>query len=171
VVEEHATGLFTRSYVSQTTSGNDALVLLRDGAVKQMSIGYNTVRSATDEETGIRDLLEVDLWEYSPVTWAMNRLARVTGVKDGNCTLALKRFAAMQDEITAGRMLDPNYLDRMIDTLKALREATPGGRPPSPDGNGEALDPAVKGIAAELSAFVQRVKLGEDLEEFAQSVR
>jgi HK97 family phage prohead protease len=171
VVEEHSTGLFTRSYVSETSSGNDALVLLRDGAVKQMSIGYNTVRSMTDEETGVRDLLEVDLWEYSPVTWAMNRLARVTGVKNGDFALALKRFAAIQDEITADRMLDPTYLDRMIDTLKALREATPGGRPPSLDGDGEALDPAVKAAAADLSAFVQRVKLGEELEEFAQSVR
>jgi len=171
VIEEHSTGLFTRSYVSETTWGNDALVLLRDRAVKKMSIGYNTVRSMTDDETGIRDLLDVDLWEYSPVTWAMNRMARVTGVKNGDSALILKRFVAMQDEITAGRMLDPNYLDRMIDTLKALREATPGGRPPSPDGDGEALDPAVKGIAADLSAFVQRVKLGEGLEEFAHSVR
>ena len=170
VVEEHSTGLFTQSYVSETSTGNDALVLLRDGAVKQMSIAYNTVKSMTDEDTGVRDLLEVDLWEYSPVTWGMNKLARVTGVKAGEYGLALKKFAAMREEISGSRLLDPRYLGEVIDALKTLREAMPGN-PPSPDGDGEALDPALKVIATELSEFVSHIRIGEELADFARGLR
>jgi len=172
VVEEDSSGLFTRSYISRTSRGNDALVLLHDGAVKEMSIGYNTVKALTDEETGIRDLIEVHLMDYSPVTWGMNRLARVTGVKGNDYALAVRRFAAMRDDITGGRLSNPDYLTQLIDALKALRDATPGhDGPPSPNGGGEALSPALKQIGADLSRFVQGVRVRDDLEEFARSLR
>ncbi len=171
VVEEDSTGLFTRSKVSETTQGNDALVLLRDGAVKEMSIGYNTIRSLPDEETGIRDLLEVHLMDYSPVTWGMNRLARVTGVKSGQYALALKRFAAMRDEITGGRLQDPDFLAQTIDTLKALRDAMPGDSPPSPNGDGEALDLTLKAVATDLAGYVQSLRSSRELEKFARSLK
>ncbi len=167
VIEEHSTGLFTRSRISETTSGNDALILLRDKAVTQMSIGYNTVRCQIDEETEVRDLLEVNLWEYSPVTWGMNRMARVTGLKGHE---ALKKFAAMREELSAGRLLDPRYLGELIDALKALKEAMPGGKPSSPNAP-EALDQSLKSIAADLSAYVQQIELSEQLREFANSIR
>ena len=137
-----------------------------------MSIGYNTVKALTDEETGIRDLIEVHLMDYSPVTWGMNRLARVTGVKGNDYALAVRRFAAMRDDITGGRLSNPDYLTQLIDALKALRDATPGhDGPPSPNGGGEALSPALKQIGADLSRFVQGVRVRDDLEEFARSLR
>ena len=46
-----------------------------------LSIGYRTVRGRTDAKTGIRSLIEVDLWEISVVTFPMLPEARVEAVK------------------------------------------------------------------------------------------
>ena len=40
--------------------------LMAQGAVTGLSIGYNAVKELIDSETGIRQLLEVNLWEISP---------------------------------------------------------------------------------------------------------
>ena len=45
----------------------DVLALMRAGAVDGLSIGFRTVKGRTDPRTGIRELLEVDLWEISVV--------------------------------------------------------------------------------------------------------
>ena len=55
---------------------------MRAGALDGLSIGYRTVRGRTDAKTGVRALLEVDLWEISVVTFPMLPEARVTSVKD-----------------------------------------------------------------------------------------
>lgn len=175
VLEEDSSGLFTRSYVSETTRGNDALVLMRDGAVKQMSFAYNAVRSTMDEATGVRDLLQVDLMEYSPVTWGMNKLARITGVKAGQYRLALKRFAAMQEEISGGRSLDRDSLMSALDALKALLDATPDAGleadPPSPDGTAsDADEKALEEIAVGLTDFVGVHGIRQDLEQFSRQL-
>ncbi len=57
-------------------------VLMREGALDALSMGYRTVKSAWDEETGVRKLLEVELWEVSIVTFAMNEMATVDAVKN-----------------------------------------------------------------------------------------
>ena len=172
-MHEDSKGLFIASKISRTRLGDDVMVLIDDKVITDCSIGYNTLKYHVDEEEGIRHLDQVQLWENSYVTWGMNELATITGVKAGQYGLALRRFAAMQDEITGGRALtDQRFLSELIGALKALQEASPGhDGPPSPNGDAEALDPSVKAIATDLSAFVQRVKLGEELEEFAQSVR
>lgn len=103
---EDEKGLFVRGKISRTTKGNDALVLLRDGVVTKLSIGYETVKSRilSDAEgverlgeqkyaqarehlpwdrPGIRLLEEVKLFEVSPVTIPMNVHAAITSVKSG----------------------------------------------------------------------------------------
>ncbi|MGH6719900.1 MAG: HK97 family phage prohead protease, partial [Alphaproteobacteria bacterium] len=47
----------------------EAWALIRAGALDGLSIGYNTVRAAADPDTGVRRLLEIDLWEVSLVTF------------------------------------------------------------------------------------------------------
>ena len=59
----------------------EALSLLRQGAIDGLSIGYRTQRASTDKQSGVRRLVEVDLWEISIVTFPMLPQARVTGVK------------------------------------------------------------------------------------------
>ena len=54
---------------------------MRAGAIDGLSIGFRTVRGRTDTKTGVRRLLEVDLWEISVVTFPMLPAARVSAVK------------------------------------------------------------------------------------------
>jgi uncharacterized protein len=57
----------------------DAYILLKDGIVKGLSIGFQTVR---DEMVGnVRHLKELKLWEVSLVTFPMLPVAQVTSYK------------------------------------------------------------------------------------------
>jgi hypothetical protein len=46
-----------------------------------LSIGFKTVRAKTDPVSGVRTILEADLWEISVVTFPMLTVARVDAVK------------------------------------------------------------------------------------------
>lgn len=55
--------------------------LLKSGAMDGLSIGFKTVRAKTDAASGIRTIVEADLWEISVVTFPMLPAARVDAVK------------------------------------------------------------------------------------------
>lgn len=74
-------GLFVKGYVSDTTLGNDALTLMKDTVLDELSIGYDVVNQEWDEEEEIRHLQEIILMDVSPVPLAMNPAAIVTSVK------------------------------------------------------------------------------------------
>lgn len=78
-VAEDATGLHvTGEILGGIAQGAEALALLRAGAIDGLSIGYRTVRSAENRETGGRNLIELDLWEVSLVTFPMLPTARAS---------------------------------------------------------------------------------------------
>jgi len=56
--------------------------LIRNGALDGLSIGFRTVRARTDAKSGIRRILEADLWEISIVTFPMLPSARVQNIKN-----------------------------------------------------------------------------------------
>ncbi len=58
-----------------------ALALMKRRVVKGLSIGYFVNKSKYDEQTGVRTLFELDLQEYSIVTFPANTLANVESVK------------------------------------------------------------------------------------------
>ncbi|MBI1867711.1 MAG: HK97 family phage prohead protease [Methylocystis sp.] len=66
-----------------------ALSLLRQGAVDGLSIGFRMQRAVTDRQSGVRKLLEIDLWEISVVTFPMLTQARVDAVKRASRSLNL----------------------------------------------------------------------------------
>lgn len=81
-MHEDDTGLYVKGhFVLDSTGGKDAYALLKAGALRGLSIGYSTVKSQWDEQTGIRSLLDLDLWEISPVTFPSNTEALVENVK------------------------------------------------------------------------------------------
>lgn len=81
-VKEDDTGLYVKGRVFvNTRQGADAYELLKGMAITGMSIGYGTVVSQRDENTGIRTLKQLDLYEVSLVTFPMNDAARVDSVK------------------------------------------------------------------------------------------
>lgn len=80
-MREDDTGLYVKGRLSDTQLGREAYTLLKDGALSGLSIGFNTRKAKIDEETGIRTLTDVELWETSLVTFPANDAARITGVK------------------------------------------------------------------------------------------
>ena len=58
------------------------------------------LRGRTDAKSGVRSLLEVDLWEVSVVTFPMLPSARVVGVKAAEAGLAtsMRRAAQMRNQ-------------------------------------------------------------------------
>lgn len=55
--------------------------LLKAGAIDGLSIGYRTVKSSYNEDTDIRELIELDLGEISIVTTPANDQSLITSVK------------------------------------------------------------------------------------------
>lgn len=80
-MEEDSKGLFVVTKVSKTKTNEERLVLMRDGVVDKMSIGYDVIKDSTSEEDGVRDLLELKLYEYSPVPIAANEETYISSVK------------------------------------------------------------------------------------------
>jgi phage head maturation protease len=54
---------------------------MRNGALDGLSIGFKTVRARRDAASGVRRILEADLWEISVVTFPMLPGARIETVK------------------------------------------------------------------------------------------
>lgn len=81
-VKEDAKGLFVRGTLFlDTIRGKDLFHLLRGQALDGLSIGFKPKRIRRLPD-GCRELLSVDLWEVSVVTFPMAPKARITRVGD-----------------------------------------------------------------------------------------
>ncbi len=60
---------------------DEAMILLRSGAIQGLSIGYREIDTQPSESGGPRKLLKLDLLEVSVVSFPANRRARVESVK------------------------------------------------------------------------------------------
>jgi uncharacterized protein len=81
-IYEDARGLFVRGRLTlDVAKARDVRALLKAGAIDGLSIGFKALKSRRDPRTGLRRLLEVDLWEISIVTFPMLPEARVANVK------------------------------------------------------------------------------------------
>jgi HK97 family phage prohead protease len=81
-IVEDAKGLKVAGQLDLSVArGREALSLLGSGAVDGLSIGFRTKRATTEKASGLRRLLEIDLWEISIVTFPMLADARVSAVK------------------------------------------------------------------------------------------
>ncbi|XBQ16293.1 MAG: HK97 family phage prohead protease [Oceanicaulis sp.] len=87
-IREDGRGLFVRGEIlTAGPRGRAAAALVREGAVDGLSIGFRTLRSAPRPGGG-RDLLELDLWEVSIVTFPMLAQARLRVLADPAAELA-----------------------------------------------------------------------------------
>jgi len=76
---EDEKGLVVKGEFVDTPLGNEVRTLVERKAVRGLSIGYQTI---DDEFKGdVRMIKEVDLWEVSVVSLAMNPMAQVESVK------------------------------------------------------------------------------------------
>lgn len=76
-VKENATGLWVSgALLTDLQLGNEAAILMQAGAIDGLSIGYRVVKAEKNKDTGGRNLIEIDLWEVSLVTFPMLPTAR-----------------------------------------------------------------------------------------------
>ncbi len=81
-IQEEANHLRIVGRISQTARGIDALTLLRDGVVTDLSIGFDPIEHHEEKRNGeaIRVITQARLWEVSLVTWGANPAAKVLDV-------------------------------------------------------------------------------------------
>ncbi|MFI3249244.1 MAG: HK97 family phage prohead protease [Rikenellaceae bacterium] len=80
---EDAKGLFMRATISPTTQGKDIMILVEDGALKEFSIGYETIASHEEIVEGqqVRSLDQIKLYETSIVNRAANAEATIVSAQ------------------------------------------------------------------------------------------
>jgi uncharacterized protein len=99
-IVEDEKGLYVEGQLTDgVANARDVHELMKAGALDGLSIGFRTVRARTESKTGIRRILEADLWEISIVTFPMQPGARVSDVKATDTDLVLsgklKRASAL----------------------------------------------------------------------------
>jgi HK97 family phage prohead protease len=85
-LREDDRGLYVRGRLADTALGRDVHTLLSISSLDGLSIGYTASKWTIDDKNDVIELLEVDLWEVSPVTFPANERARITEVKAGEPT-------------------------------------------------------------------------------------
>lgn len=80
---EDKKGLFGRGRLLKgVQKADEAHIIMQNGAIRGLSIGYRVIKSEPDGNN--LNLVEVDLYEISPVTFAANEKARITAVKSSD---------------------------------------------------------------------------------------
>ena len=122
-LREDSNGLFIKAKISDTAMGRDVKVLLKDGVLNELSIGYDPIVFDYDE-TGIRHLREVKLWEVSVVTWAMNPEATVIGYKAAETAdRAVKLTEDAAAEVKEGRKISSARLKTLKEASETMKKA------------------------------------------------
>src|SRR5688572_16520757 len=81
-IREDARGLFVRGRLTKDVApAREVLSLMRGGALDGLSLGLRAVKAKNDPRSGVRRILEADLWEISVVTFPMLPDARIDTVK------------------------------------------------------------------------------------------
>lgn len=124
-LREDSNGLFIKAKISDTSMGRDIKVLLKDGVLNELSIGYDPIVFDYDEN-GIRHLREVKLWEVSVVTWAMNPEAVITDYKQARdvADYAVSLVEEATAEVKAGRKISGARLKALKDASASMKAAT-----------------------------------------------
>ena len=95
-IREDSRGLYVRGRLTLDVARvRDVRELIADGALDGLSIGFRTVRARRDAKTGYRELLEVELWEISVVTFPLLRGSGVTAIGEKSAAAKSIRDATL----------------------------------------------------------------------------
>jgi len=127
----------------------ETLCLMKDGVITEMSIGYDTIKQTRTE--GIRHLQEIKLWDVSPVIFAANPEAVITGVKNAGVILSAATIEKVKMALAIPGL--------SFDVLQALLATTEEEEEPAKAT--QPFDVAVE-EAARLEALVGTLKAEND---------
>ena len=141
-------GLVVRAQFNlETQRGREAFSDVKGGYVDEFSIGYRVIKDSVEEKSGVRELHELELYEFSPVLVGANSETALLSVKTQDLpndpdTLAnqvenwlafgtqlVNRFTAIRDlrkkEKKEGRVISSANRARIsacIDSMSALQD-------------------------------------------------
>ena len=177
-MHEDETGLFVKARIADTTAGRDAMALIDAEIVTELSIGFSTVVEEFDNEKEVRLLREVKLFEFSPVTWASNELARITAVKQAS---DLDAVLDVLDRLkwTSGRVESERLRGRIKTAITNLDQLLIDQNPPvaSPSGTPHPAETApgpIHAALAPLTAFKNKIiaaGIRSELSAFSETLR
>lgn len=84
----------------EVARAKEAYALIKAGALRGMSIGFTVKKAARNPQSGVRELLALELWEVSLVTMPANDAAQVTVVKRHMPQLQEAAFAKLLHAMT-----------------------------------------------------------------------
>ena len=100
MLRETDQGLYAEFKISKTREGDDALELVKDGALDQLSIGFMPIKNRKRSD-GVIERLKAHLAEVSLVTFgAYGDMAAVTGVRSQE-TVETPRLDAAKEILNA----------------------------------------------------------------------
>ena len=83
LLRETEEGLYAEFKISKTREGDEALELVKDGALDQLSVGFMPIKNKKRPD-GVMERIKAHLAEVSLVTFgAYGELASITGMRDG----------------------------------------------------------------------------------------
>jgi HK97 family phage prohead protease len=156
-MSEDSKGLHVKGKISETELGKQAIILMKDGVIDELSIGFNTIKDDWDSKAQVRRIKEVKLWEFSPVTFASNELANITGVKNNQGLEGL--LFNLNNELKAGKVLsdkNANIVKNAIEALQALLSASE--KNVEPPGAGTQLSEDEEKAAKDIMAMMAEMK-------------
>ncbi len=155
-MSEDSKGLHVKAQISNTALGRDVVQLIKDGVIDELSVGFKTVKDSWNKKS--RLIHEVQLFEFSPVTFASNAAASIVGVKGLNPELT-RLNSWVQNELKNGTMLDSEkkeLLKNAIEALTALYDSSEEDKEPGQahskksSEEEEAAEKNILGILAEM---------------------
>lgn len=164
LLEERPAGLYVQAQISQTTLGKDAMILMRDGVVDELSIGFDPVKFDFETVDGkeIRHIRELRLWEFSPVTFAADPMARITEAnrRDQREPLDVMLSALSQlQESHAGKVLSAKNKTLVQEAVAALQALLAAAEPPVSD-DAQALTRHVDALLRTLELDALTLSVG-----------
>jgi len=128
IVAEDEHGLFVKGtlFIDVLQQARDVYAVMKKGVVDSMSFMYDVIRSESGTIDGeiVRFLIELKLYEVSPVVFAMNELAVITDVKSQeDLDKLLVRIKSLEEKFSAMHDLDKSmteFKEKMQTDLQAL---------------------------------------------------
>jgi HK97 family phage prohead protease len=118
-------GLVADVHLPDTQAGRDMALLVRDRIVDSMSFGFQTLKNTWNKDLTHRELVEVRLFEVSPVTgWpaysgtsvTVRELAEELGIEP---TLLVEAFRVMQAPVDSLHFLTDEQHRALIENINA----------------------------------------------------
>jgi uncharacterized protein len=109
ILEAQERGIYFESKIAPTSYGRDAMILYAEGIVVQHSIGFSTIKSDYDQQTGMRMIKEIKLYEGSNVTLGANPETPFMGFKSLTMAEINDQIAKMIKLLKDGSLTDEGF--------------------------------------------------------------